>query len=559
MMIDMPPIRLFLLLLLFLGSPALFAADEEADAKPTQAELVEETLTSLADFIELQSSLKADIEQLRKALKKPESDAEKASLQEELKKLEADLASTQKNFEKIAAGSDLKSLRAVEEQKFNFQQELLSLVEPAVKEMKEMTSGVRQKSNLKETITYYSEKMPVAEKAVASLSSLIEKTENKTVKKNLVSLLEEWKKQQTFMQSELQAAELQLDKLLSNETSFAESSGDYLKSFFQKRGRYLFQALLVVIVVLIISRLIYKAMTRVIPGYRREHRSFRIRLLDLLHRLITLVLAIAGPMVVFYMVEDWVLFSISILLLIGVAWTLRQALPRYWQQIQLFLNIGSVREGERLLLDGLPWRVKQINVFSTLENPVARLTQRVPLDDLVDLKSRPLKQDDPWFPCKKDDWIIMKDGVRGKVIGISQEMVTLVQRGGAQCTYTMGDFLGGSPLNLAPNFRIKESFGVTYDLQKEVTEEIPAILEAHIARRIEEEGYGDKLLNLRVEFGLANTSSLDMIVIADFKGELGDLYNRLRRAIQCWCVEASNIHGWEIPFQQITLHRAGDD
>jgi hypothetical protein len=370
--------------------------------------------------------------------------------------------------------------------------------------------------------------------------------------------MREWEQQRSFIRSELQAAQLQFDKLESNETSFTESSSSYLKSFFQKRGRYLLQALLVVVAILVISRLIYRVMTRLIPDYRKKHRSFRIRLLDLVHRILTLLFAIAGPMVVFYVVEDWVLFSISLLILIGLAWTLRQTLPRYWKQMQLFLNIGSVREGERILLDGLPWRIREINFYSTLENPVGRLEQRVPLDDLVDLKSRPLASDEPWFPCKKGDWIIMADGTRGKVIGISQELVTLVQRGGAQRTYTMEDFLGGSPLNLAPNFRIKETFGITYDLQAQSTQEIPALLQEHVAKRIEEEGYNDRLLNLRVEFAQANTSSLDMVVIADFRGELGDLYNRLRRAIQRWCVEAATHHGWEIPFQQITLHHAGE-
>jgi hypothetical protein len=166
------------------------------------------------------------------------------------------------------------------------------------------------------------------------------------------------------------------------------------------------------------------------PGFKRKHRSFRTRLLELIHRIVTIFLVIIGPMVVFYVVEDWVLFSLSILLLLGIAWTLRQALPRYWHQIQLFLNIGSVREGERIEMDGLPWLVEQINVFCTLVNPIADLKQRVPIDDLVDLKSRPGSADEPWFPCKLDDWVILSDGVRGKVIGISQEMVQLVERGG---------------------------------------------------------------------------------------------------------------------------------
>lgn len=539
--------------LLFL-SPWTYAT--EAEAKETA--LIGETLQSLADFLKLQASLQEDIAATREALKSAETDSEKEALSGKLEKLQADLRTTRQNFEQIAAGTNLGNLRTLEQQKFNFQEEMLSLIEPVVKELKDMTSDVRKKSELRESIARYSEKLPLADKAMESLSNLIDRAESETVRARLQELLREWEKQRSFINSELQAAQLQLDKLESAETSFTESSSSYLKSFFQKRGRYLLQALLVVVAILVISRLIYKAMTRLIPDYRKEHRSFRIRLLDLVHRILTLLLAISGPMVVFYVVEDWVLFSISLLLLIGLAWTLRQTLPRYWKQMQLFLNIGSVREGERILLDGLPWKIAQINFFSTLENPVARLVQRVPLDDLVDLKSRPLAKGEPWFPCKKDDWVIMADGTRGKVIGISQEFVSLVQRGGAQRTYTMEDFLGGSPLNLATNFRIKEVFGITYDLQAQSTQEIPGLLEAHVAKRIEEEGYAEKLLNLRVEFAQANTSSLDMVVIADFRGELGDLYNRLRRAIQRWCVEAATQHGWEIPFQQITLHHAGE-
>jgi hypothetical protein len=261
-------------------------------------------------------------------------------------------------------------------------------------------------------------------------------------------------------------------------------------------------------------------------------------------------------MIVFYVVEDWVLFSLSLLLLIGILWTLRQALPRYLHQIQTFLNIGAVREGERLLLDGLPWQVRQINVFCTLFNPTAELTQRVPIDTLVDLKSRPARHDEPWFPCKKGDWVILSDGVRGKVIGISPELVQLVERGGSQLTYQTGDFLAKSPRNLATNFRIKEFIGISYKLQAEATNQIPETLHAYIQGRIEQEGYGEKLLNMRVEFAQANTSSLDLAVIADFEGELGDLYNRLRRAIQRWCVDACSEYGWEIPFPQMTLHEA---
>ena len=197
----------------------------------------------------------------------------------------------------------------------------------------------------------------------------------------------------------------------------------------------------------------------------------------------------------------------------------------------------------------------RINIFSILENPVAEISQRVRIDDLVDLKSRPVSQGAPWFPCKRGDWVLLSDGMRGKVTGISQELVQLIERGGAHRTYQTADFLTLSPLNLSTNFRIKETIGITYNLQQESVTTIPDTLKAHIERRANDEGYASQLVNLRVEFERANTSSLDLVVIADFDGALADLYNRLRRALQRWCVEACSEYHWEIPFTQLTLHQ----
>jgi len=515
---------------------------------------VTDTLETLVSFVKLRDELRQDIKALNKQIDSAQSEAEKGKLKQELEKLESDLRTTKRNLENIAAGVDISRLRVEKEEEFNFQKEIFALLKPALDEMKEMTSHVRQKSDLREKIVYYEERLPVIERALANVGRLQEQSKDGALKKSLKSTAAIWRKQQAFMQSELQAAHLELDKLEAAETSITEASQSYLKSFFRKRGLYLTEALLLVIAILLLSRLSYTAMQRHIPGFRKKHRSFRVRLVELVHRVFTVLMVILGPMIVFYLVEDWVLFSLGILLLLGIALTLRHTLPRYWHQVQLFLNVGSVREGERILMDGLPWQVQQINVFCTLSNPVADISQRVPIADLIEHKSRPARPDEPWFPCKKGDWVILSDGVRGTVIGISQELVQLVQRGGAQLTYQTSDFLAKSPRNLATNFRIKETLGISYALQKECTTRIPEILHRYIQQRAEQEGYVEQLLNLRVEFAQAGNSSLDLAVIADFKGELGDLYNRLRRAIQRWCVDACSEYGWEIPFPQMTLH-----
>ena len=542
---------LFLFVLLPVSSMSEEGAAASADATQQQ-----DTLDTLQSLIELQTELKGDIKQLGQQLAAAQTESEKQDIKAQLDKLEKDLRTASRNMREIAAGANIASLQAEEETEFSLQEEFFSLLKPVLKEMKDMTSHVRQKSELKERIAGYRERLPIADGAVTNLEGLLSGNEEPVLEKNLADLLDEWRKQLSVIQNELQSAELQLENLEQSESSLADASQSYLKSFFQQRGLYLAQALLAVLAILLVSRLSYRAMVKLLPGYSREHRSFRIRLLDLLHRVVTVVLVIMGPMVVFYLVEDWVLFSLGILLLLGIGLTLRHALPRYWQQIQLFLNVGSVREGERIDLDGLPWRVRQINIFSQLENPTAELSQRVRIDDLVDLKSRPVSVGDPWFPCMKDDWVLLGDGMRGKVTGISQELVELTERGGARRTYKTADFLGLSPLNLSRNFRLKETIGITYDLQRDSVASIPDTLKSHIERRAADEGYGDAMKSLRVEFERANTSSLDIVVIADFDGAVADLYGRLRRAMQRWCVEACTEHGWEIPFTQLTLHQA---
>lgn len=556
----MSSIRLWLMVF-FIGLfcvPNLLWADEVT--VPSQAEKeLNDTLASLDAITQIKLSLTKKLNILRGQLKVAVTDSEKDYLRDEIASVEEKLHSIDTDFETIATDIDLSVIKSLPEKKFNLQNEIVSLLKPIVEELNHATKDVRKKSKLREKIALYKEKLEYANKALESINNLLEHAgKRKQLKKILKSKKANWQQQASFFESQYQSASLQLKKLEEAEVPFTVSTRNYLKQFFQERGFYLFQAFMLIVFILLLAQFSRALMKRFIPAFSRKQRSFRMRLLDLFHRLTTIILLIVGPMLVFYLAEDWVLFSLSILLLIGVLWTLRMTIPQYWSQIQLFLNIGSVREGERIFLEGLPWRVAVINVFCTLENPVANIRQRVPIRDLVSLKSRPCCGDEPWFPCAKGDWVILSDGIRGKVVGISHELVKLVQRGGAHKTYLTTEFWALSPLNLSVDFRIKETIGIAYHHQAESTNIILDKLKEHIMRRIQEEGYANDLLNLRVEFEFANTSSLDLVVIADFKGRMGDLYNRLRRAIQRWCVDACTENNWEIPFTQITLHSVND-
>jgi hypothetical protein len=550
------------LLALLLISTA-FAESEPAasDAELVAAEAVAvipaepTTLDTLSSLIAQKLLIDKDISELSKQLKDAPSDAEKAQLKLDLDSKGLEAQSIARNIENLAASTDISSLRAAKEEVFNFEREFFSLLEPTLKEMNHLTSDVRAKADLRDRIEFADKRIPVVQTAIENITKLETEATTPALIQHLAKLKARWQQRLDGFETERSAASLQLDKYELDERIREENAPSYLKTFFKKRVWVLLKAFGAILLVLLASKLLHRLLKFVLKGYQKENRSVQLRVVDLLHRAVTTVLMIVAPMMVFYLSEDWVLFTLSILMLIGVAFSLREAIPKYWHQIEIFLNIGSVREGERLLMDGIPWEVKNINLFTTLYNPRANLTKRVKLRELTGLNSRPCHKSEPWFPCERGDWVILSDGTRGKVIGISLELIELIQRGGARCTYTLNDFLSASPQNLSLNFRLKELLGISYSYQKLATTEAPAMLKAYLEKRLLADNYDKILLNLNVEFEKANDSSLDLVVIADFKGEAADLYNRLRRALQRYCVDASTEFNWEIPFPQVTYHR----
>lgn len=228
--------------------------------------------------------------------------------------------------------------------------------------------------------------------------------------------------------------------------------------------------------------------------------------------------------------------------------------PSESEKKQLQAELATLEKNLNNLKENFVEIAAGIGYSAVAHKPQTSFNLQSDIENLVELKSRPARAGEPWFPCRKDDWVLLSDGIRGKVVGISHEFVELIDRGGAPKTYLTQDFLAQSPRNLSVGFRLKETIGISYDLQAESTSGIPQTLKEHLLKCIEAEGYGESIMNMQVEFGAANTSSLDLVVIADLKGEMAPLYNRLRRAIQRWSVDACTLNNWEIPFTQITLH-----
>ena len=536
----------------FAGESAKPGAAAAVTPEKTAAETSREMLQSIVD---LKKTLVRRMEEKNRQLNAATSETEKADLKQELAALDRQLDNATGDLERIATGIDIDLFREKEVQPFNWQDELLSLVEPGIKELKRFTAKARQKARLKEDIQQYETLLPIARQALESIRDRMARNPEKMIKNELAALEPEWKGVVEQLDSRLKVARMRLNKMTETEQSLVELSRTSMREFFRTRGLYLGLAVLTCCVVLLLLRFAYRVTLQIMPGFRSGDRPFYARLVDLIFKVMAVVLSLVALVLVFYLAEDWVLLSISLIVLLGLGWGVKSTLPDLWRQGRLMLNIGAVREGERMVMDGVPWRVNRINMFSELENPDLGIKLRLPIEYLMGKTSRAFRKGECWFPCRREDWVILSDGTRGKVVSLSHEMVELVQRGGARKIYQTGDFLSQTPLNISVNFRLKVVFGIGYDHQKEVTGSVLQTVHDHIENALTAEGYADHNLNLKVEFCQAGASSLDFVVIADFDGELAPLYNRLNRAIQRWCVDVCTLNGWNIPFPQITVHQ----
>lgn len=529
---------------------------QEATAGAAQETVPKEEkyILTLKTMIEDMRNLRKQIAVKEKELKRVRLQVDKAALSDEIDKIANRLHMLEQDFDQIATGIDLTLFDGKPQKTFNWQNEVLQLLRPVIQEAKKMTARPRQIEKLRNDIDYYEVRLPILKKATENIQTLIEQTTDKTLKKEFQELKKTWGERQQQTVNQMAAARLKLEELTLGKKSILESFSGFFEIFFKSRGKNLLLAIAAFLGVFFILRLLHRIIYKVSPIHRE--RPVYIRIFDALYHLGTAIGTTLAFLMVLYICGDWVLLTLAALFILGFLWAAKKNLLQFWKEIKILLNLGSVRENERMVYHGVPWKVVSLNIYSELENPALKSRIRLPLKELMDLNSYPYHPDEPWFPCQDNDWVILSDGTRGKVLSQTHEMVRLGLRGGAFKTYLTQDFLSLSPLNLSGTFRLKVLFGIDYKHQADCTRQIPEQLGAAVTEKLKANGFGEDLISLRVDFKTAAASSLDFNLIADFNGNAAPLYSRLEREIQRFSVEACNEFGWEIPFTQVTFHHA---
>lgn len=482
-----------------------------------------------------------------------ESDPDYETQKLKVQRLRAEKAELEAKFETLSTGVDVARLDIDDPHAFDLQQELVVLLEPLVNKLKASTEEPRKIERLRNQVVLHRENIKIASRAIESLDANLLAADSDT-KAELQILREKWvnKKQEYHNFEQIAAYELQTTQ--ESRSSFFEATGEFLNDFFRSRGMNLLIAVGSFLVVFVALRFVREHTLKVI--FRRR-ATFYSRLASVLLQVLSVLAAVGAMFLALFSVSDWVLLVVVLIFLAGICWAGARGLPQFFEQIRLLLNLGSVREKERVIVDGLPWRVDELKIYTVLRNPdLSGGEYRIPVRDLAGLHSRPIAPNEVWFPCREGDWVRLGDGTRARVVVQTPDLVQLMEPGGALKTYPTSDFLGQSPLNLSKDYRLQITFGIDYAHQAIATTEVPRIMQERVELGLAEFISDRELLSLVVEFKEAAASSLDYQVIADLAASTAGQYDFLKRAMSRILVETCNDQGWVIPFTQVTMHQA---
>ncbi len=568
------------LIVFWVFSCPVFADDTSEDPKPeaaTAPAVVEPTLTeeeikaaeekqkqqnavdSLASTQQALNEKLKEQTQLQRQVKAADA-TQKPELEAQLEAVNADIKNLRTTFEQVAIGGISLESFGQAEKEFDWKEELVLITQPVLESLKDLTEKPRKTERLRSIITDRTLQGKEIERAILSVQSRIAANPPKTLLPALKETLESWQSKKKDNQREIELAQFQLESLLGNNEPWYESFTASMKSFLGGRGTTLFIAG-------VASFLVWLAMKGILwlllfrkrkSSGEQQKPQTRYRVALYLYKILTSLLIVVAIVIVLYIRGDLLLLALMIIVIIGMMLALRELLPRYVNEARALLNMGTLREGERVFYNGVPWQVTHINVHTIFRNPELFGVLRVPLSEVVNLNSRPLSRDEAWFPSEKGDFLLMPDGAVAEVLSQTPENVELKSRGGMRLTYPTHSMYEMEFYNLTRggSYGVASTFGIDYSHIGESLTEVPEKFKDYVAEGFRSAGLGEHVLEILVDFKTANSSSLDYLIYVTMHSRIASSYFKIERVIQQSCVKACNENNWNIPFPQLTLHKA---
>lgn len=478
---------------------------------------------------------------------------------EKLKSLTEDLEDLNESFVYALLGSqvDIYALDDVDIPETTWQEDVVEVLKPLADTLKAVTRRPREIASLREKIVFADQKSTAYQNALDVANQIEGKSLSARAEDKLQEYLKTWNQELEQVKQDRLLAESQLNSLIASNGAGWSGFWSSTKQFFLGRGLTLVIAIAVGTFAWLLMRYLWWIYSTKIASKETRRKSTLFRFTAYSYYIITGLFVVLAVLFALWVREDLLLLAIVFVALASLALGFRQYLPNYIAEARLLLNLGNVREDERVVYDGLPWQVMSLNIQSVLRNPAVDGVIRLPLNTIATLSSRPIKNN-LWFPTEKGDYVVLPDGLFGRIKCQTPDLVEISVKGGMTMTYPTGEFFALKVLNLSGDetFGVSTTFGLDYNLQSVSLTTVPDILRTEIHNALVTSGYEQHIKGELVELASANESSLDYLVFITMSSEVACDYYAIERLLVQTCINASNVHNWAIPFPQLTVHNA---
>ncbi len=488
------------------------------------------------------------------------NEQDKGDLRRSANVLTTDIVQLRKTLETIATGGIDRKLfeEATTEKKKDWREDVSLIAQPVLDSLKEITEKPRQIKELNELIALKLDEAEVSKEALQTLSLSAVTDPSQTLHNSIKTLTNKWQKRLDDANSNIEVARIQL-KALEGDQPISTTVYNALVGFAKGRGLTILMAVAAAWLVWFSIRMMLKTYRHTLLDRRQPDSRTRYRVAKYSVQALTFSLVLIAVFIVFYERHDVLLLGLLILLIVGFVLNAKQLLPRYVTEARLLLNLGAMREGERVIYNGLPYRVESINMYTLFKNPELSGSLRIPLAELTQISSRPTTNDS-WFPSSVGDVMLTEDGTLVKVLNQNPDTVELAKRGGELWSVPAAQFYAMSMTNLSRpgTFGVTGTFGVDYSHQYISASVIPESLNNSITQALSDSSLGYALNEVRVELAEAGDSSINYWIFVTMNSAAAFSYYRIQRLIQSACIETCTDNQWSIPFPHIALVKKPD-
>ena len=485
------------------------------------------------------------------------TEQEAEELRERAAELSDEIRELRRTLESIATGGIDSSLFEEDEQvaeEGDWKSDLALVAQPVIDSMKEITEKPRRISEQNDIIAARAKELDVARAALEGLAPELEFARDEALVRTLGLLERRWRKRAEEAEAAIEIARFEIANLRGDKPVW-RTALDGVVAFATGRGLTLVLAAAAAAGVFFGSRWALSGYRRTLLDRSEPESRTRYRLAEYAMHAATGLLMLVAVFVVFYQRGDVLLLGLMILLFVGLALGARQVLPQYVTEAKLLLNLGPMREGERIEWRGLPWRVESINMYTVLRNPELHGVLRVPLAQLHGQVSRPAGRSEPWFPSSRGDVVLLGPDDPCEVVDQNPDTVSLRERGGQIVMLPSAEFYRRETTNLSRGgtFGVEMRFGIDYAEQARATDEVPKVLRTAVREALERSDVAARVKDVVVELDRAGDSSLVYWLFVTMDARAAKSWLRIRRLVQHACVEACTERGWTIPFPHLSV------